>query len=261
MNLGDFGVREAILALSGVAGVYLLVLVGRLLALNKRRLAQQGDPAARIDGNQTDVDQTTRAADSTSSVESSGGAQSKMMAQAETEPALSPAASSAPITAEPATTEVPPTHTSHATAKHSVVRIYVKSVSVEVPNMARMPKYAVRPDITVDLQINAQPAWENHLECSLQISLHARLNGVTLFLMEIVQCGLFLMHDTDTQLLNSFVRETAQSVLFPYARKHLANLAVDAGFQPVILDPIDFGLLLRNANVSYQRPPQAKTQS
>lgn len=233
MSLGDPGIREAILALSSLAGIYLVILVLRLLALNKRRRLAD-EPA---------IEHSTE----------------KAPPQTASPPPVAPPTHTPQARAAPP--PVSPTPPPQPTAKHSVVRIYVKNVSVEVPNMARLPKYAVRPDITVDLQINAQPAWENHLECSLGISLHARLNGVTIFLMEIVQCGLFLMHDTDPQLLHSFVRETAQSVLFPYARKHLANLAVDAGFQPVILDPIDFGLLLKNANVSFPRnsePPACR---
>lgn len=244
MSFGNLALRDVILALSGVAAVYLLVLVFRLLALDKRRPAEQDDV---IDVSaQTAVAQDAPVSSSIPPVES-GGAHSELAASPIT-PSATP-----PATPSPATSPAPSTPSLPATAKHSVVRIYVKNASVEVPNMARTPKFAVRPDITVDLQINAQPAWENHLECSLRISLHARLNGMTLFLMEIEQCGLFLMHDTELTLLHNFVRETAQSVLFPYARKHLANLAVDAGFQPVILDPIDFSLLLRNANVSFPK--------
>lgn len=234
MNLGNVGLRDVIVTLSVIAGVYLLVLVFRLLALKKHRPAEQDASLA-----PATTAQTPPATRSTPPIEiNSVAAHSEMAA-----PSVTPTAAPSPTASS---TPSPP-----ATAKHSVVRIYVKNASVEVPNMARMPKFAVRPDITVDLQINAQPAWENHLECSLGISLHARLNGMTLFLMEIEQCGLFLMHDTKLALLHNFVRETAQSVLFPYARKHLANLAVDAGFQPVILDPINFGQLLRNANVSF----------
>lgn len=110
--------------------------------------------------------------------------------------------------------------------------------------MASLPRLAVQPDIGVDFQTDVKPAWAGHVECVLTISLHGRLNGKTMFMIEVAQAGVFKLPPGTAQDIVRFAKETAAQVLFPYARKHLAAMAVSAGFQPVILDHTDFGALL-----------------
>ena len=33
------------------------------------------------------------------------------------------------------------------------------------------------------------------------------------------------------------------SIIFPYARKIIADVTQDGGFQPLMIDPVDFGVL------------------
>lgn len=131
-----------------------------------------------------------------------------------------------------------------STISYSIARLYLKSASIEVPDMASLPRLAVQPDIGVDFQTDVKPAWAGHVECVLTISLHGRLNGKTMFMIEVAQAGVFKLPPGTAQDIVRFAKETAAQVLFPYARKHLAAMAVSAGFQPVILDHTDFGALL-----------------
>lgn len=256
MYFGGIGPREAIFGICAVAAVYIAAALWQLLQLARRRrrrpasvvpVASAAEPPPVLPAPVVSLETTV----------------------AEDIPSEPPAAMPSPTPPEsPAPTQVEQTPKPSveppqfpAEIKHSVVRIYVKTASVEVPNMPRLPKYAVQPNIDVGLVVNAKPVWAEHLECSLGITLHAKLNGMNMFLMEVVQCGLFRMHETDPERLNAFVRETAQSVLFPYARKYLAALAVDAGFQPLILDPIDFGDLLNKATQRFRIAPAARTSA
>ena len=127
---------------------------------------------------------------------------------------------------------------------YKILRLYLKGASVEVPHMADLPQQAISPDIGVDMQTQAAPAWPGALECVLRISLHARMKGKTVFLIEVSEAGVFELDLTNMEEAHRFVRQVAPSVLFPFARKDLASLAVAAGFQPVLLDHVDFDVML-----------------
>lgn len=127
---------------------------------------------------------------------------------------------------------------------YKIVRIYLKGASSEVPHMAGVPREAIAPHIGVDMQTLAEPAWPGALECVLRISLHARLEGKTVFLIEVSVAGVFELNVGNMEEAHRFVRKVAPSILFPFARKDLASLAVAAGFQPVLLDHIDFDTML-----------------
>lgn len=131
-----------------------------------------------------------------------------------------------------------------AAAPYRINRIYLKSASVEVPRMAELPQQAEQPHIGVDMQTSAQAAWDGALECVLRITLQGRLRGKSIFALEVSEAGVFELEGGSQEEITRFVRQVAASVLFPFARKDLAMLAVSAGFQPILLDHIDFDALL-----------------
>ncbi len=124
--------------------------------------------------------------------------------------------------------------------------------------MANVPREAISPHVGVDMQTLAAPAWPGALECVLRISLHARLAGKTIFMIEVSEAGVFELDLSNMEEAHRFVRKIAPSVLFPFARKDLASLAVAAGFQPVLLDHIDFDAMLTQV-IKSQRLTRAPT--
>lgn len=137
-----------------------------------------------------------------------------------------------------------PSTTSNANTPYKIARIYLKGASVEVPHMADLPLQGISPAIGVDMQTHATPAWPGALECVLRISLHARLAEKNVFMIEVSEAGVFELDLGNMEDAHRFVRQIAPAVLFPFARKDLANLAVSAGFQPVLLDHVDFDAML-----------------
>ena len=100
------------------------------------------------------------------------------------------------------------------------------------------------------MQTMANPAGAGMLECVLRIALHARLEGKTIFLVEVSVAGVFELDISNMEDAQRFVRKIAPSVLFPFARRDLASLSVAAGFQPVLLDHIDFDAMLEQVIAS-----------
>lgn len=139
-----------------------------------------------------------------------------------------------------------------ASTPYKIVRIYLKGASVEVPHMADLPKQAISPEVGLDMQTLAEPAWPGAMECVLRISMHARLAGRNVFLIEVSVAGIFELELPDMAEAHRFVRQVAPAILFPFARKDLANMAVSAGFQPVLLDHVDFDSMLNQVIKSQQ---------
>ncbi len=110
--------------------------------------------------------------------------------------------------------------------------------------MADLGRQAISPEVGVDMQTEATPAWAGAMECVLRISLHARQAGQNIFILEVSVAGIFELDLSNMEEAHRFVRQVAPSVLFPFARKDLASLAVSAGFQPVLLDHVDFDSML-----------------
>ena len=137
-----------------------------------------------------------------------------------------------------------PSSTNNANTPYKILRVYLKGATVEVPHMADLPRQGISPDIGVDMQTHAAPAWPGALECVLRISLHARLAGQDVFMIEVSEAGVFELDLSNMEDAHRFVRQIAPTVLFPFARKDLASLAVSAGFQPVLLDHVDFDAML-----------------
>ena len=143
---------------------------------------------------------------------------------------------------------------------YAIVRLYLKSASIEVPDMPGMPRLAVQPDIGVDIQTDVKPAWAGHVECTLTVSLHGKLKDKTMFLTEVAQAGVFKVAARDKAELADFAKHAAAETLFPYARRHLASLAISAGFQPVVLDHIDFAALLGQLTRLAKTTPRTAAQ-
>jgi preprotein translocase subunit SecB len=141
---------------------------------------------------------------------------------------------------------------------YKILRIYLKGVSVEVPHMAQLLASTISPHIGVNMDTEAHAAWPGALECVLRISLHARTEGMNVFMIEVSVAGVFELPPLEPDEITRFVRKVAPSVLFPFARKDLAALAVSAGFQPVLLDHVDFDALLTQV-INQHRAPSAAT--
>jgi len=74
----------------------------------------------------------------------------------------------------------------------------------------------------------------------LHISVHAQVEGRSVFLVELDQAGLFTISgygdEDQRRLLGIFCPNT----LFPYAREAVSSLVTRGGFPPLLLQPINF---------------------
>lgn len=134
-----------------------------------------------------------------------------------------------------------------------IITQYVKDLSVENPNAPAVFQWKDQPQIDVQFNIGAEKVNEEVSEVELKINITAKTNEGNAYLVELAYCGLIGIRNVPEEQAHAFLYAEAPRLLFPFARRVVADAVRDAGFQPMILDPIDF-------NALYVQQLQAKRQ-
>jgi len=120
---------------------------------------------------------------------------------------------------------------------------YVKDLSFENPNAPTVYSWTEQPQIDIQFNISNQKAADDVFEVALRITAKATTDQGTSFAAELVYAGLFGLRNIPEQQLQPFLLAEAPRLLFPFARRVLADAVQDGGFPPLLLDPIDFGAM------------------
>jgi preprotein translocase subunit SecB len=129
-----------------------------------------------------------------------------------------------------------------------VLAQYVKDLSFENPNAPAVYQWQSQPQMDVQFNIGTQNAGQDIHEVSLKIDITAKAEEGTAFRIELLYAGLFALRNIPTEQLQPFLLAEAPRLLFPFARKVIADAAMEGGFPPLRLDPIDFaGLYMQSA--------------
>lgn len=127
-----------------------------------------------------------------------------------------------------------------------IISQYIKDLSVENPNAPASFQWQSQPNIDLQFNIGATPVNEEVHEVELKINVTAKADEGNIYLIELVYCGLVGMRNLPDEQAHAFLYAEAPRILFPFARRVIADAVRDAGYQPLMLDPIDFnGLYLQ----------------
>jgi preprotein translocase subunit SecB len=120
---------------------------------------------------------------------------------------------------------------------------YVKDLSFENPNAPAVYQWQSQPQIDVQFNIGSQQLNEDIYEVALKIDITAKADGNTAFAVELLYAGLFALRNIPDEQLQPFLLAEAPRLIFPFARRVIADCVRDGGFPPLMLDPIDFASL------------------
>ena len=125
----------------------------------------------------------------------------------------------------------------------SIEKIYVKDVSLEVPNAPEIFLEQDSPEVGIQLQIGVKKLSEDAYEVTLTVTVTAKIGEKTVFLIEVGQGGIFRIRNIPEDNMAPLLSIACPNILFPYARETVASLATSAGFAPVVLQPVNFEAL------------------
>jgi preprotein translocase subunit SecB len=117
---------------------------------------------------------------------------------------------------------------------------YVKDLSVENPNSPDSLQWAEVPEMSIDFNIAARPIGPDVHEVELKIKASSKTSLGVAYIVELAFCGLIAMRNIPDDQAHPFLFAEAPRLLFPFARRIIADAIRDAGFPPLMLEPIDF---------------------
>ena len=120
---------------------------------------------------------------------------------------------------------------------------YVKDMSFVNPNAPAIFQSQAAPSIDVQFNIGAGQVGEEVHEVVLKIDVKAESDGQTAFIVDLSYAGIFGLRNVPAEHVQPFLLGEAPRLLFPFARRVLADAVRDGGFPPLLLEPIDFGQL------------------
>ncbi|GLQ24432.1 hypothetical protein GCM10007853_23060 [Algimonas ampicilliniresistens] len=128
----------------------------------------------------------------------------------------------------------------------NVLAQYVKDMSFENPNAPDSLRSShPQPEVSIDLRIGRQVSENNTLEVSILIKAHATRGETTVFIAELDYAGLFQIQNVDMEQIQPLMMIECPRILFPFARKILADMTQDGGHMPIMLDIPDFAGMFR----------------
>ena len=139
------------------------------------------------------------------------------------------------------------------TPQIGMIAQYVKDLSFENPNAPAIFQTQLQPQIDVQFNIAVAPVADDVNEVTMKIEIRAVSGETTAFVVELVYAGLFGARNVEPDALQPFLYAEAPRLLFPFARRVIADAVRDGNFPPLLLDPIDF------AGMYMQQAQQAQT--
>lgn len=121
-----------------------------------------------------------------------------------------------------------------------LVAQYVKDLSVENPNAPESFQWTEAPDLHVDFNIAARSISTELHEVVLKINLTSKGAQGTAFIVELAYGALIAMRNVPEDQAHPFIFAECPRLVFPFARRVVADAVRDAGFPPLMLEPIDF---------------------
>jgi preprotein translocase subunit SecB len=124
-----------------------------------------------------------------------------------------------------------------------IEKIYVKDLSLEIPNAPQVFLQQAQPQLEVQLNTAGGQFADGYFEVTVSATVTAKAGERTLFLAEAVQAGIFSVRNVPDHELDALLGVGCPTILFPYLRESISDLIGRGGFPPVLLSPVSFEAL------------------
>lgn len=129
-------------------------------------------------------------------------------------------------------------------ARMNVLGQYVRRVSFT--NIAAQQGVAApggKPNISVQVRVDSAPLSDTRHQVALGTTCKATSGETEVFELDLDYVGMFELTNVPDASMPLALSIECPRLLFPFARRIIAELTRDGGFPPLLLDPIDFRAL------------------
>ena len=132
------------------------------------------------------------------------------------------------------------TDQANAQPTFNIQRIYLKDLSVELPNAPQILLEQGNPAVDVQLNVNAENVVDGVYEITVGATVTTKLNDKVLFLVEAKQSGLFEIRNVPEDQLQPIIAIACPQIVYPYLRATGADAINRTGFPAVHLTEVNF---------------------
>ena len=133
----------------------------------------------------------------------------------------------------------------------------MKDLSVENPKAPESFQWRDQPEMDVQFNIGAKKINDEITEVELKITATSKTAQGTAYIVDLAYCGLVGMRNMAEEQMHAFTYAEAPRILCPFARRVISDAVRDAGFAPLMLDPIDFASMYQRRLAEQQKTQQA----
>ena len=149
--------------------------------------------------------------------------------------------------------------TEQAQPMFSIEKLYVKDLSIEVPNAPQIFLEREQPEINVELNTQGEKVDEGIYNVTVTVTVKADIKERNLFLVEVAQAGIFQIRNLPEAEIDPILGVACPNILFPYLRETVSDVVNRAGFPPVLLAPINFDALYAQQRAQAAANPSNET--
>ena len=136
---------------------------------------------------------------------------------------------------------------------------YVKDLSFENPRAPDSLRNRESPKIELSVSVNGRLIGDDNHEVDLKITARAMQGDDVAFMADLTYGGVFHVSGFTADQIRPMVLIECPRLLFPFARRVLADCTRDGGFPPLMLEPIDFVALYRQTEKAREAAKSAPT--
>ena len=140
----------------------------------------------------------------------------------------------------------------------NIEKLYVKDLSLEIPHAPQIFLEREQPQMDMQLNTDFSAVDEGIYDVTVMATVTAKLKDKTMFLIEAKQAGIFQLRNMPQDELDMMLGVVCPNIIYPYLREVVSDVAVRAGFAPVLLNPINFEALYQQRK--QQQPEAASTK-
>lgn len=151
-----------------------------------------------------------------------------------------------------------PDETAAADQAQAMLRLhtqFLQDLSFENPRGAvSIARTEEKPQIQVNLNVDSRHLQESFYEVVLKITVNATKDDGPWFLVELDYRGVFSLTDADENARAPILLIEGPRMLFPFARRIIADVVRDGGFPTFLMEPVDFVSLYRQHAMARSAP-------
>ncbi len=141
----------------------------------------------------------------------------------------------------------------------NIEKLYVKDLSVEVPNAPAIFLEHEAPQMDVNMSTESQALGDDVYHTGITVTVTAKLGDKTMFLVECTQAGIFRIQGVPEEQMPMVLGIGCPNIVFPYLRETISDVVIRAGFPPLLLNPVNFEALFLQQQAHQQQAAPAQT--